>query len=830
MLQLFQMDCGTQQKQQKNLNKKSLKILLGIVFLVKLLAVFAGSFPFDFATYVYQGRSYFEYGIPALFYWNKGMPLLGIFYGQYSAYQFIINHLFGGTENTLLMHIVFKLPLFALDVVCALYIKKILKIVTHKDSIAKLGLIFWTLNPFLLWSIEFQGSYAIIAACFSVISIYYLLKDKTFLSILFLVASASVYYYTLIFLPFYLLKNIAQAKNITYADTFKTMAYFVGLLLLFYLPYFFNITFAKSLIASLLNHSAPNSSPYTSAIQLPNYSILKIPYYLIYHHFPTNLTSPRIFLLAKLLTFVSLFLIAIIALVRFFKLRKYKYYSDMSLLKDLTIITAIFLVFVGGFQDHYITLLMPLIILVGFAAEYVDVLICISYISFVTLLLILSSGNLGIYLLDILPFGIINIFIPLEDYTQALAGFTVIVLFIGIVLSIIFKKNGKGHLNLIKPLLLLSIMFYAFIGVISFISIVDSLALHSNRILGADTGAYNFVYKPNNIKIESSHGTFKNASLGIDDFKVEPDEALRSGLNRQANSTWVLYNIRGGSNNTASFSDVNGSNTLSLSPDISGSTFQVNLGGSKSKNLIPIRRLAFYNISTKVSFIGVQSKDLRVSIRYADINKKIIPASDLILKLLPTHQKNTFIYSTNFIVPDNAYYLEPLYTLTTAKNNTNTPQRIEISNLNLTNPQYYQTFTYKDIKAASNNNQINSYIVSKPSNKYFMIHFTVKQNSEIEKIASATLNDCRPISDNLINHYFLIDFKANCLNSPSNQLRLTTINYPAPVYQISLVHSTSSIHTVRYNKPLFFVLSIFGILMFLVSFFALIFIIWKKLL
>jgi hypothetical protein len=802
------------------LSKKTIKYLACLVLTVKLLAVAAGSYPFDFATYVYQGRSFFQYGIPALFLWNKGMPLLGLFYGQYSIYQLFIRLFSNGHENTLLVHIIFKLPLLASDILTAFFIKKIIFMMTNNERLSLYGSYFWLINPFLLWSIEFQGSYAVLAAMCSVISVYYLLKGNYKISIIFLVGSVSIYYYSAIFLPFYILKY-AKQKNISFIKSvFNLGTVFIITTLLFYLPYIFSVDFTKELLSSLLNHSAPNAPAFAQSIPLPNFSILKIPYYIFRHNFPTNISSPKTFVIAQLLTLVGLLLIGHLSILRLIKLKSLREYSNELFLADLTISTTIFLVLVGNFQDHYLTLLMPFLIISALSFSLPLILNNTYFLSFIVLVGILGVGNVGIYLIDIIPFGTISIFMPLSSFSVALGGFTVLAILIFNLFAIHhFQKlrSMRSQISLLKFLLALSFCFYIALGIISFAAIVDSLSLHTQLKLGSDSNVYSFTYKPI-VKTSIRSNSIQNSIEPKDiDFSNSQLGNLKYGNSKKNYGSWIIYDIKG-NGNYASFTKTSAGTSLVLHPNVSGSDFQVNLGGNVATKLVRIDPFELYKISYKVNFNGIRNNDLYPSIRFGTSNNKIIAGSDIYLK--PTYNNRGVVigYYTNFEAPQNAYYVEPVITLNTLTSPTHRLlSNVSLSDFSLGKISYYQTFEYKNL-TTQNNIDVNKYLLQSTAKKYFVFQISILQKNAVQNIKSVNLNNCKENQSQIENGYIVTNFNSSCVHSRSkNNLDVTTINNPAPSVQISLVHKMNTISSVNYHTKIFWAYAALGLVIVILS-------------
>src|SRR5258708_4720892 len=596
-----------------------IKIRVLAAVLVKILVLAIGSYPFDFATYVYQARSFFEYGITPLFYWNKGLPLLGLFFSQYAIYQFIIQQLSNGVEHTALLHLLFKLPLLCFDVLTAFVIRDILLRIGKNRNLANTASLMWLINPFVLWIVEFQGQYGIIAAFLSLLSISLVLRKRYVLAMVPLALSASVYYYALIFFPFLLLKAAADGKK----QLIKMTTGFFGTLLACYLPFLWSGGLLLDLFGSLLHHSAPDAGSPAQVVTLTNYSLLKIPYYMFSGSFPTNLTAPVVLQIAQALTFGGLVLIASYFLVRLRRYRKERRYTGIDLLADLLFITTIFLVLVGKLQDHYFIWVFPLMIIFGLATGARSIMQSTFVIGAIALLLVVSSHSIGVELLDILPFGPLNYYVPFGDYAQALGGFVVVLMLsLNLVAS---GRRGPPFHEIVPDSLIYVFASGAFLWFIyiALYSHVAMSAVHQPSTLGSDGNVYNFGYVATRVSGSREQDASDPEPLGDAGFETDaPTDSLPpNSYMSPEGSPWFFYDYgksAGVKAQILSTSGMGGSHAFGFDVSPLGGKAQLNMGSYGSAHLLPVTPLERYEASRYINSDGVPRNFVSLAVRFAD--------------------------------------------------------------------------------------------------------------------------------------------------------------------------------------------------------------------
>lgn len=809
---------------------RKLRIVLGIILAVKLLAVLAGSYPFDFATFVYQPRSFFEYGVNPMFYWNKGLPLLGIFYSQYALYQLLVSGLTHSLENTVLVHLAYKILMFAADVLTAFFLSKIIRIITDREDLARYGALVWLLNPFLLWSVELQGSYAIFAVLFSTISLWLFQTRRHTAATIFLGLSASVYYYAAVFVPFYALKLAYENRRRAVRQIMLVGATFCATIALLYLPYFFSAALAHELVQSLFYHAAPNASQFVSATPLPNYSLLKLPFYLVKHYFPTNLNAPQLFKIAGLITLVAGLAVGFMVLKtlraylrkKIYNLyRRRKIYDDERFIYDLLIAVTLFLLLVGNFQDHYLIWVFPFMVICGVAYRRHYLLRNMLVLSFLAILLILGANNLGIYFLDIVPFGTVNAYLAQSSVLLAVGGFAILLL---LATNLFVSRLRRASINFIVGdynWAILPVAFSVIIGLVSLMALGSSLIHHTHSKLGSDQIVYNFVYNSTGVSTGGVTST-ANASLDIKDadFSAEPS-GQKLAPNQYINpdrlkSPWFLYTWGGKADNIGSIVKVGQSNSLQLSPTTPVSA-QLNFGKTRSwLRVYPDRN---YQFEVLVKNNGLNAGDFGASVRFVDDTNKVIPGSDITLDSTGQSMAPGWItYAVDFVPPSAADFAEPTFTVDTLKDKSFVPGgSVQFAQPQLQDVNVYQTVVYHGLTATSNDADIKQFILSQPAVNYFDFMLTVPRDNYAESFVGASINGCslNGAKFDAASFNFVTRLASGCFKkNNSNTLAFTTANYPyTPSAQISLVHKGNPKSQITYHRAAYVIFAISGSLL-----------------
>ena len=715
----------------------------------------------------------------------------------------------------------YKFIFFACDILTAYIISKIILHITQKSELAWTGALIWLLNPFVLWSAEFQGSYAIVAVVFSTLSLLLFLKGKYVLSTICLALGASVYYYAAIFVPFYAVKRAYEAKRNPFSSATAIVLVFIGATVLCYLPYFFNAQFAHDLLISLVYHSAPNASQFAQATPLPTYSLLNFPFYAARHYFPTNLNAPGLFKVAGLITLLGIAAVAVAALntTRVYLRKKIyslytrrKIYTDERFIFDHLIVVTIFLLLVGNLQDHYLTWVFPYMVIgaVAYGRQYL--LRSMLLISYITLFIILGTNNIGTYLLDIIPYGSISAFLQQAQPLLALSGFAIMLLLaFNLFVSRSKKSSMPENFNWATAPITLCIL----IGGISVAAILITPSLHNPSKLGSDAIEYDFSIihtkesqvndgtKTTTIPIKDS--SFTNETFGY----LAPNHFLN-----QDKSPWFLYSWDGPANETASIAKTPHGNSIVFAPKTPVST-QLNFGDNRE--VLPVDAYHAYTFSVYIKSNQLRSNEYKASVRFIDQKDNVIPASDMTLSSNSTATNNTWqLYDLTFTPPLDAFYVEPNLTLSIPQN---TPVQsgaaVQFMDPILQQVKQYETLTYDHLSAQSNNSDVNKYVLAQPTVRYFDFSVFIPKDNLSENVDRINLNNCttQAIRFNEQLFGYTAQFAPSCYSRNSdNKLSFTTVNYiQTPEAIISLVHTPNTVSTVNYHHTAYKVFLIAGI-------------------
>lgn len=807
----------------EKLNKFLVPIIC-LVVILKLITLPSGSYPFDFATYVYQARSFFEWGINPLFYWNKGMPLLAIFYSCYSAYQFVTTQFFGSLENTMILHGLYKLPFLFSDLLIAVLIKRIVENLTRKTTLGLYAATLWIINPFIFWVTEFQGSYAIIAACTTMAALYCLLIRKMKLSVILLAIGTAIYYYPLIFLPFFLLHAYRGKNAIPLESVLCLAGLYILTLFACYLPFVLNPQLLLDLIGSLLHHSAPDSSAFVEIVRLPDFSLLKFPYFLATGELPTNIGAPWIFNIAKLLTLVGLFGVTILVIKRFWeKAVSASTYTTRGLIVDLVTVLTLFLVLVGKFQDHYLVWLLPVIIVAGVAIGQELILVAATFVSIIALVMVVSSGNLGIYLLDILPFGTVNLYWPTQEQVQALAGWTVLSILAAIALLVRTKIQTLIFSKLSSSIIAASVVIVIAIGYTSVYAIIASLGVpNAAARLGSDKNVYAFAYSsgeqkfiPQRRETQIVNGTnygFELDSLG---------QIQANAWTNSTNSAWFFYSYGGSDAPSVQVkqltSGVNQNNFLEVVPSSTESKAQINMGGNDSRLLAPIASADLYRASVKRHISAMSKESARASIRFADNDRKIISGSDIRLTESQQLENGWELLSAEFIAPKGARFVEILFTVDDqGRKSFGANASVKIDDMKVERLTKIDRLVITNSQPKDNADSIRRQILQRESARYFQARLKIDAPDRTQQVSGVTLGSC----SNYTRDYseepdtFIAVFDASCLSKTGyDNVSANLTNFTKmPPARLSLVHSsTTSQKQVNFNHSAYLIFILLGI-------------------
>ncbi len=594
-------------------------IIIGSI-IIKLLILPLTSFPFDFASYVYQVRQTLDFGIHPLFYWNKGFFLQGLFFFDHYVYD-ILRHIFGFYENINILHFVFKFPLFIFDLWTAYFVYKIIFLITKNQNRALLGFLLWVTNPMIFWSTSIEGKYAIVATFFVTWSVYLFMKKKYKISLIPLALSASIYYYAIILFPIWFIFYISQNKyKILSLKSISYISIFGVFVLVSFLNFVLCPHYLSSLFGSLLHHAQPDAPMDLNEIYISKYSLFNMPFYLVKHYLPTNLSAPAYFNVVSKVTLFGIIGIVVFHMILLFKVvRRKVVYSDFLFVKYVLMALLFFILFVGKFQAHYIAWILPLLIIIyaSLGNNYLALLVVYIIISFLPILIVLGYLNLGIFFLDSIQWGTINLWFNATRLTGAALGGGVVVSLIYLFLRLLFldRKN---------------VMFNKYIWQIRFLVAINFLSILLFVI--PIYGSYFFIFNngssqvlaTNNGVLRFAFAEIKRKSIDYSDTKILFHKMfLDDIITNSFNVSWKPYVVRNGIARKTK-------NGLQLKVKNNGDVAQYNNGGSYSSMLIPIDYNSKYEIKVFIDKNLEENASYRTGIRFANEYKQIIGGSDII--------------------------------------------------------------------------------------------------------------------------------------------------------------------------------------------------------
>lgn len=783
-----------QKLQNKVIGNKLFLPIVSFLVLIKLFSLLFTSHPFDFATYVYQSRSFFEYGINPVFYWNKGLPLLIVFYSQYLIYSFI-NLLFGLTpDNALLLHFLYKFPFFVFDIATALVLYKIIKL-SFNARAARLIALVWLLNPLCFWVTDFQGQYVILATFFSTLSLYYLLKKSATKSLISLSLATSVYYYPVIFLPFYLLycyKNYSQSSKTRFRNFLvnvvsPALVYLLSLLIL-YSPFILSKGSLSQLFHSLAHHSAPDAATALKGIQLPNYSLFKFPYYLFSGgKFPSSIDSPLYFKVIGLMTFVGLGIILVYSAARYLKYIRNKNSPDYDfgvLLIDLSSVTIIFLLLIGKLQSHYLLWILPLLLLIFFIKKQLSLVFFYFLISFFTLLTIWGSNNIGIFYLNTLPWGSINIFFGFSKYIEALGGFVILILLCFLLFLLIRIRSEHSikpivNKRLLTTCMLLSFIFFILIGSMNAKALIDYKRSEKRMKLAADSSVYNFKMISDGYTVNQYSKEREQLKVSDSGFEELKDNHLykATGDLSSRTSPWYFYNYgipTSASVYVDSSDKAEGNKSLQIRLARGGKA-QISSSGNQDLRLIPVSERSKLKLGLSFKTQDFDSSDLVFGVRFYDSDRKLIPGSDIKLDEV----KSNSVWRNNsyeFVPKAKSQYLEVIITAISGSNTTSARANIDAVSLEEIRDSY--EVLLPNLRFVTNGPEIEQNIIETDAKKYFEFSFLFDGLKNYQRVETAEMNGCKKNIDSFAtDEEMKILFDPSCYKKTGNQFKAMVVNY-----------------------------------------------------
>jgi hypothetical protein len=775
------------------LSKKAFFSLIFIILFIKIVVIFSTSYPFDFASYVYQIRQYYNYNIPSIFLWNKGVILLALFHIQYSIYIGIVWFFQLVQDNVLLLHFVYKIPFFFADILIGIYLYRLVALFNRDIFYCRGIFLLWIANPLVFWIVEIQGQYGILGVLFAMASLFYLLKGKHNLSFILLGLGCSVYYYPFIFLPAYILYLYFKHQDFSLKTLGKLgipISFFLITLVFSFSPYLFKPDYTLSLKNSLLHHSAPDAAVNIKEILLPDFSLFKTPYLLSTGEEPSNLTSPIYFNYISKTTLIGLLIILIYYLVQFYVyvIKRKKTYGTNELLTDCLVLLLTFLVFVAKFQPHYFLWAVPLWLIFLFYKNQIKSVSLIYLVSILVVVTSLAKYNLGIFFLDLVSWGQINFWLNLSTTTISVLRFVCVFILIVLIFFISRDKLKKlslfRHLNL--SMLIAALLFFILVSFFGFKAMLLTTQGHLPVRLSSDKNLMNYYFAPSIAKFNIKTENNKLVKFDGDNFDMMPN-LIRNTPGYLANGfPWSVYDLNDQSDYEISIvSEPNANNKYlkigGLSPE---ADVQVNFGKS-SENYIPVESDILYNISARVNIKGISGKHFYLSVRFLDKDYNILSIANKDIFDIYSNTDGWELFQKSIKIPENVNNIEFLATLRPIENSID---NIYLSTVLLDSIKIQKKETTSELvlnlMPPENIETIEKNIIEEPMSKDFF-DFNVYLNKDYsnQEVQYIKLNDC--VHDEILDAEELIEekfiFKTECFNSAhDNLLTVLLKNFDEP--------------------------------------------------
>lgn len=797
-------------------------IIISIV-LLKILVLPLGSYPFDFAAFVYQARSFFDYGINPLFYLNKGLPIILLFYIPYSIYTFIMGFL-GGGENVLLLHAIYKLPLLLLDLGTAYFLWRIIGHYTKSIAVKQYGVLLWLANPFVFWMTEFQGQYAIFVVFFMVLSIYFALVKNSFIPTLVTLAVAtSIYYYPVIFLPFIILwfsRNALSLKTII-GKVFRAGLVFLTSLTFLYLPFILMPSYLLGLINSLLYHSAPDAPQGHAEITVPLYSLFRLPYYLMTNEWPSNTSSPAYFKMVGLMTFIGLGLIGIYSIFRLFKSIRSRTYQTQTFLIDLVVVVTIFIVLIGKLQSHYLLWLFPLYILAFCILNSKKIFPFFVFLGIIPVVVILGYTNLSVFLVDILPWDTVSIYLDHLPYTQALGGFLTVLLIISAAFMVVRHKPLAKAAAVKQELLYVWMFFFLLMFVMTGYCYYSLVVKGVNPRLASEEMVYNYSFINKNKEHTDTGADYFD--IALPDASFEGNYGKREvsyGYLEQTASPWYFYNYGDNKTLTASVTDSEryyGNQSLRMEATGDDANGQVSI--AKEGLMIPIDSNSLYSVGAAMKSVGIENGEGKLSARFTYANGEIISGSDVTITEI-SGTKDWQKYQSDILPLKAASYIQILVSLNgSAEKHLPKGAVLFADDIRIAKKEQNQTHKFGELSPKGNKPAIYSNIINNEEAKHkFRFDVTVSSVPKYARVVYGSLNDCtsaytpEPTADNDKLNY-IASFPVTCFNTQAkNSATINSVNIPDPDIYFKLVHITQEYTMPGWRKTILLALSGVGII------------------
>ncbi|MFA5155463.1 MAG: hypothetical protein WC453_03435 [Patescibacteria group bacterium] len=462
--------------------KNFLKITI-FTFLVKLIFIFWSAHPYDFWTFANTFQQNTIYNLSIFGSWNKGNLLILLWHPLYSLYLVILKMFSIPPDQLLLLHFVFKIPFLLVDLISGFLIYKIVNFLYNDDDKARLGFLMWFLNPLIYYVYGIHGHYEILIPFSIIILILGLLKKNYWLIGLSLGLAFTTKYFILLIFPFLVFYFYAN-KEIKIGR--KALLVFLAFLLFSYIHFFFDFSLVSKNFNSIISLSRANTPIMILEKKMPPLNLFSSINNILGLAPISNLKNALLFNISNRGIFLILIILFFHFCYRFILIfYKKKDYNILTFIKDVLLFLFYFLVLIGNFQIHYLSWLVPLLILLIIDNEN----LLWSFISLTVVGSIYSLKNeLGArtFFLDIF-----NHFTPLAlndaSITSKYVTGEFIVLFIlsSAIILIFFDKKTKNIINVTA--------YFKFVALLwIFIFIIYTQVIYSFILYGLDNNSIAF--------------------------------------------------------------------------------------------------------------------------------------------------------------------------------------------------------------------------------------------------------------------------------------------------------------------------------------------------
>jgi len=343
----------------KFISKHFIKILLSIL-IVKFTLLFWSAHPFDFWTFVNQFQRNTLYGWNIFEYWNKGNLLILIWYPIYAFYLKILELFSLRADNLLLLHFLFKIPFLLFDLFTGFLLFKITIRLNNSVDKAKIIFLAWFLNPIIFYLYGIHGTYELLVPFSITLLLFGIVFDNPFLTSTAFVIGFTTKYFLIILMPFVILYLFINKR---FKDLFLNILFSAIGLIFSYIQVILDPSLIGKIVNSIFSLTTANSPIGISSV---NISPLNIFSFINWIFNSGNLINNNgwVFTLANNGLRICTFILFVHFLYRFYAtVVKNKSYEIQLLIKDLLIIIIYFLVFLSNFQPHYLSWIIPLVLI-----------------------------------------------------------------------------------------------------------------------------------------------------------------------------------------------------------------------------------------------------------------------------------------------------------------------------------------------------------------------------------------------------------------------------------------------------------------------------------